>query len=134
MQKKTIFFVVAILCIMVAGWGYYLYQKPRTGVEDQSTDYTISAVNLYQEFVTDEAAATKKYVNKVLKVQGTLYQIDSLQGKISLLLRSQSSEGGVNCSLSKPGNVPSLGETLTVKGRCVGFLMDVNLVDAVIDK
>lgn len=133
MQKKIVFFVVAILCLIAAGWGYYLYQKPRAGVEGVKADYTIAAENLYQAFVTDEAAATKKYVDKVLKVEGTVQQIDSLQGGINVILAANGT-AGVNCSLAANGQLPKVGEPVVVKGRCAGFLMDVSLVDAVLEK
>ncbi|HYH14251.1 MAG TPA: hypothetical protein VD794_03465 [Flavisolibacter sp.] len=134
MQKKILFFVVAILCLGVGGWGYYLYQKPRAGVEDEKADYFITAASLYQAFAIDETAATKRFVDKVVRVQGTVQQIESMQGGINLILASNTTEGGVNCAISKPEKVPQIGTEVIVKGRCVGFLMDVSLVDAVLDQ
>jgi len=134
MQKKTIFLVGAILCLAAAGWGYYLYQKPRAGVEDSSAAYTISAKELYQVFATNEAAATTKYVDQVVKVKGTIHQIDSLQGGVSLILAANTPEGGVNCSLADNAPMLKVGEVVTVKGRCTGFLLDVSLVDAVVEE
>jgi len=134
MQKKIIFFVGAIVCLVVAGYGYYLYQKPRAGVEGSNAAYTITAANLYQAFVTDEAVASEKYVDKVLKVEGTIQQIDSSQGSISVILAANAAEGGVNCSLAANRDLPKVGEEVVVKGRCAGFLMDVSLVDAVLEE
>lgn len=134
MQKKMIFFVVAIVCLIAAGYGYYLYQKPRAGVEGSNAAYTMAAGELYQAFATDEAAATTKYVDKVLKVKGTVQQIDSSQGSASVILAANAAEGGVNCMLTSRRPFPKIGEDVVIKGRCAGFLMDVSLVDAVLEE
>ena len=128
-----IFFVGAIVCLVVAGYGYYLYQKPRAGVEGSRAAYTIAAVQLYQEFATDEARAIETYVDEVLRVSGIVQHIDSSQGTINIILAANAGEGGVNCSLSTNALLPKIGEEVMVKGRCAGFLMDVNLVDAVLE-
>ena len=49
----------------------------------------------------------------------------------------QQGGGGINCQLFagvKPDPEPKSGDIVTVKGRCTGFLMDVNLVDCVVRK
>ena len=133
MQKKTIFFVVAFLCLVMAGYLYYLYQKPRTGVSGVEADYTIAANLLYEAFVKDEPAASNRYIDKVLEVKGRVEQIDTLNGK-NVLLGSSNENGGVNCSLSEDSPVPTLGSEVIIKGRCTGFLLDVSLVDGVLEK
>ena len=56
---------------------------------------------------------------------------------VSLNLKG-SADGGVNCSILKkdldPGDKFNTGDSVTIKGKCTGFLMDVNLVDCVIKK
>ena len=45
--------------------------------------------------------------------------------------------GGINCQLfagTKVDPEPRSGDAVTVKGRCTGFLMDVNLADCVLFK
>jgi hypothetical protein len=132
MQKKTIFFVVGIICLIIAGWLYYLYQQPRTGVENKAADYSIAANTLYEAFVANEAVANQKYVDKVLKVEGIVQHIDTVNGK-NVLLNGGTEQGGVNCSLAETSLIPAVGAGVVIKGRCTGFLMDVSLVDGVLE-
>lgn len=39
--------------------------------------------------------------------------------------------GGINCAMHNMATPPDKGDRVTIKGRCTGYLMDVNLVDAV---
>ena len=131
-QKKWIFLGVIALCLVAAVFGYYQYNKPRAGVASASSDYTLSATDLFTAFSTDEAAANSRYTNKVITVEGVVTDIQQSENNILLLLKV-SDVGGISCSLAKvPKEMPKSGETVKVKGRCTGFLMDVNLVDAII--
>jgi hypothetical protein len=131
MQKKWIFFAGALVCLIAAGWGYYQYQKPRAGAAHATAAYTVTAELLYNEYSTNEAAADKKYGNKILAVQGKVTDVQTSAHGTNILLAAGAA-GGVNCSLEAGGKpTATLGETISVKGRCTGFLMDVSLVDAV---
>lgn len=137
MQKKTIFFVGIALCLMVAAaWGYYWYQKPRTSLKNVAPDYTITAGDLYNAFVQNERQANSQYNGKVIAVTGMVQTVQTTDSTTSILLASDDDMGGINCSLAKPAapqTLPEKGQSIQIKGRCTGFLMDVNLVDAVIN-
>jgi len=60
MQKKPLFFAGIFVCLFVAGFGYYQYQKPRTGTSGIAPDFSLAAEQLYTEYNKDEAAADKK--------------------------------------------------------------------------
>jgi hypothetical protein len=75
MQKKWIFLAGTLLLILAAGWMYYLYQQPRINVVGKDADYELTAVELYNEFETNETVATAKYVDKVLFITGTIKEI-----------------------------------------------------------
>lgn len=134
-RKKRLFFAGILVCLAAAAWGYYLYHKPRTTASDVATDASITAVKLYEAFAKDEQAAGKLYTNKVLEITGTIQEAKISDTNASLLLSAGDGQmGGVNCSLA-PGQTAgklTTGQTVHIKGRCTGFLMDVNLVDVVI--
>jgi hypothetical protein len=136
MQKKTLFFAGIVICLLVFSIiGVYWYQKPRAGVSDIKPDYTIGAKELYSAFEQDENKANEQYVGKVIEVKGAVDNVQLTDTTVNLLLTGNVA-GGINCSIKKEKNdqkaMPLKGDVVTVKGRCVGFLMDVNLVDAVI--
>ncbi|MGV3658511.1 MAG: OB-fold protein [Chitinophagaceae bacterium] len=133
MRKKRIFLAGAFLCLLVAAWVYVGYNKPRTGVATVEARYTVNAADLYKEFVENENRANEKYNGEVVAVQGTVMEIQKEGDHLLMVLKGDENGGGVSCSFS--GKIPTLpapGENVTIKGRCTGFLMDVNLVDAVL--
>ncbi|WP_343671793.1 hypothetical protein [Chitinophaga sp.] len=133
-RKKTILFAAVLLCLVAGGTGYYLYNKPRTTAAEAHTDDSVTAQELYSIYAKDEKTAGKLYENKVLEVTGTVMQVEQSGNEVSVLLSAgDANPGGVNCSLAENTNpLPKSGETVRVKGKCTGFLMDVSLVDATI--
>lgn len=138
MKKRKLFFSGIIVCILlIAATAFYWYQKPRTSLNNIKPDYTLTAKQLYDAFQQDEKKANKQYIEKVIMVSGVIDNVQVTDSTISLVLKG-GDLGGINCSIkrndSKEEPMPPKGENIIVKGRCIGFLMDVNLVDAVIEK
>ena len=134
MKKKVLFFI-GILLLCLAGWGFYLYNKPRTGVEGKSTDITITATDLYKQYSDNETAANQKFLNKIISVTGIADEVNKTDSTYTILLKSDADMGGISCSLfdNKTAAV-SNGKSITVKGKCTGYLMDVALTDCIIEK
>lgn len=135
MRKKTIVFAGIFVCLALLAFGYYMYNKPRTGAAAEDTDAAVTARQLYQAFVKDEQTAGLLYVNKVLEVSGVVAQVQQTGQDLSVLLSGDDNGGGVNCSITaagQEGSIPPVGTPVHIKGRCTGFLMDVSLVDAAI--
>lgn len=132
MRKKILISICLLVCAGVAV-GLYLYKKPRTAAASQHTDFVISADALYQQFEKDEQAASLKYTGKILEVSGMVGEVQKTDSTLSVLLTARKAMGGVNCSMAAadPTGVQQ-NQTITVKGKCAGFLMDVNVLDAVV--
>lgn len=131
MQKKAIFFAGIVVCLLVAGWAYYQYQKPRAGIAHAAASYRLTAEQLYNEYSSAEAAAEQKYGGNVIEVSGIVADVQKTAHVTNVLLAAGGATGGVNCSMQNRAGV-AIGKPITVKGRCTGFLMDVTLVDAVV--
>lgn len=136
-MRKIIFFGISILLICVAGWGIYKVKKPHQNSADEQAVAILSAANLYNEFINSEEMANKKWVGKVIEINGVISTVNETGNYISINLRA-TTEGGVNCSVQKndidPNKKLNSGDLITIKGKCTGFLMDVNLVDCVVQK
>jgi hypothetical protein len=135
MKKKVVSIVLALVLAGLA-YGFYLYNKPRTDLAGLRPTVIIDAISLYKAYQTDEPSSDKKYLNQVIEVNGTITDIQQTDSLISLELNAAGS-GGVNCSIPnvarKKIGIPTKGSSVKIKGRCTGFLMDVNLVDCVIE-
>lgn len=132
MKGKWFLIAGLILILLAAGWFYYLYQKPRADVADVKAAHTLTAEKLYHDFVTDEAAADQKYTDKIIEVKGMVSEVQTMDKTAFVLLGAGNENGGINCSMQHDNvALPEKGKKITIKGKCTGFLMDVNLVDAV---
>lgn len=135
MRKSYVFFLgVILLCI--AGRVYFLFNKPHTGTANIRANVSINAEDLYIKYQNNEAKANTLYLDKVLEVKGVVSAV-SVKGPIVNIQLNASTAGGINCNLfpvnPKDRQLPAIGSVLTIKGRCTGYLMDVNLVDCVIE-
>lgn len=137
-KKRTILWGGILLLLLIgAGWAWHLYDKPHQSAAGESAVATINADTLYQQYQADEHAADQKYRGKVISVTGRLAEIQHNGNSVIWILSSQPGGGGVNCQLfagTKVDPEPKAGDQVTLKGRCTGFLVDVNLADCVPDK
>jgi hypothetical protein len=127
---------IALLLIIVAIIGWYIYNKPHQGIAGSKTDITIKAGDLYKDFERNEAVANKKYLNKIIEVTGNIAEVQDVNGTSVILLEAENEAGGISCQLTNDENNKKILEKkpseVTVKGKCSGFLIDVNLVDCVL--
>lgn len=135
-MRKKYFLVAGIIWLVLIGIGLYLYNKPHTSTASERPDVTINAADLYGQYQRDENAANKKFLDKIILVKGKIADIQHGGNSTSVQLEGNAG-GGVNCSLSaneKESNLPAKGATVSIKGKCSGLLIDVNLVDCVVVK
>lgn len=126
---------ILLIIIVCAAAGWYLYNKPHEGVGNVEADIRISATDLFNDYQKDENLANKKYLNKVIEVTGNVSDLQNVNGSQLILLSSNSDDGGVSCQLTndEKNKIPvKKSATITIKGKCTGYLMDVNLVDCVL--
>jgi len=135
---KLKYYVVSslVLLLVVAIGGYWQYNKHKRNLTAETADLSISATDLYKQFLENEAQANQQYLDKVVQVRGSLQTINRESGGLNLILDAGSEMGGVICEVPKE-NIPEglnlqTGRELTIKGQCTGYLMDVVLVKCVI--
>ena len=134
---KRIAFLGAIILLLIIGVTvYYQYNKPRKDVSAQHTDVAIAASQLYRQYFEKEKEANLKFLDKIIEVKGMVSEVQNNNGMMAVLLSAENGLGGINCSMKEPG-LPGRQQnlrdkTVIIKGKCTGFLMDVNLVDCVL--
>lgn len=137
-KKRTIIWIgILLLSFVAVGWGWRKYHKPHQSAEGESADVTINADSLYHLYQIDEHGSDQKYLGKVISVTGRLTEIQHSGNSDIWILATQPGGGGINCQLFAGTIVnpePKPGDIVSVKGRCTGFLMDVNLADCVPEK
>jgi hypothetical protein len=131
-KMKKIIILLTILGIGAASFGFYYYNKPRTGVSGLKADHIIEAPELFEEYTADENGANAKYLGKVVEVTGVVKSIDTDdRGTMNVMIDAGNEMGSVNCQFEKQEKMPQAisGQQVRIKGLCSGLLMDVVLVD-----
>ena len=134
-MRKIYFFGIGILLICLAGWALHVIYKPHLNSAEDPVFDRLDATALFSAFQESETRATKKWVGRVIEISGTISMVEGAGKYLSITLAGNGA-GGVNCSLLRQdlpaGRKFNIGERIIIKGRCTGFLMDVNLVDCII--
>jgi hypothetical protein len=129
-MKKVL---IVIVVVVVAG-GIIAYSKWNQSIHNplRGDAIKVTAVQLFSDFSTNEAAAQKKYVpvtndDKVVEVSGTVNTVGSnADGGTFYELKTDDPMFVVKCVLEgKPESKVKAGEFVTVRGYCNGYNMDV---------
>ena len=138
LKRKTIIIVALIFAIAaIAVYGYYSWNRTAALASNQKPDLIVSAIVLSEEFISNEAEANKKYLGKILEVNGSIVSLNNLGDSVlTVNLGSQEALSSVSCELDNRLN-PMLGnykvgDSLTIVGTCTGYLADVEISNAAI--
>ena len=134
-MRKIYFFGTGIVLLCLASWAIYNLTRSHHNVSGDQAVASLSATGLYSEFAKNETEANKKWVGKVIEITGVISSINPSGNYMAINLRG-SDDAGINCSVLKkdlPADVNlRKGDSISIKGKCTGFLMDVNMVDCIV--
>jgi hypothetical protein len=116
MLKKKSFWIVFTLLVISVGTIVYqwLYHEHRD-IQTETASFTLTANEMHKEFTETIDIANTKYLDKTVAIQGELTEIDTvaniivLNEKINVIFLNEKVAG------------LAIGETLQIKGRCLGF-------------
>lgn len=137
-MKKIILSILVLAIIGAAGTYYYafVYSKNRKFDMVNAEAMTIDANALVKAFQDNETEANKSYLDKVLMISGTVSATDQTQtGERTVTLSSEDPFAGVMVTLdSTEAAAVNVNDKVTLKGFCKGFLSDVIITGAIINK
>jgi hypothetical protein len=100
------------------------------------SDFKLSAKELFQQFDQNEISSNRKYIDKVIEVNGKVLDAKKTDTSANIQLATENEKGTINCSFilkkEEAFQLPLINSNIIIKGRCSGFLTDVNLVDCII--
>ena len=111
--------IIIFLCVM------YL---PRTNWYRNLTTpkgAAITATELVKAYQANETKADSLFSGKQIQVSGLVKESKIENGKTTILLQSADSIIGVYFTLKDSIEIPVLGNNITLKGLCTGFLDNV---------
>jgi len=134
---SKIIIALAFLALAVSGGYYYVfvYSKNHHRNIQSEKSVSIQADSLSVQYQSDEAKANILYLNKVLRITGTILSIGKDQtGKITLMMGKADAFSNVSVTLTQTNPIQQkVGDTISIKGVCTGALSDVVITDAVIE-
>lgn len=129
-MKKILYFLLGV-AILGGVYGYYLWNKPHENVQASKPAAVIDAAQLLNDYIGDENAANTKYLGQTVQVSGTVKESAEEDGVTKVMLDAGNENFGIYCTLDSAGPHPrkifSPGEKLTIKGKCDGINLDVQL-------
>lgn len=132
MKLKNIVIVIFVLLVIGAFVGYKMYNKPHVNVAETNADILTTANKIIKDFSSDETTANVKYLEKIIELKGVVSETKKEKEKGIITLKTNDDFGNVLCHLSEIStekiNSIKVGQNITVKGICTGYLMDVILV------
>ncbi|MFT6826765.1 MAG: hypothetical protein ACI9Z3_001335 [Roseivirga sp.] len=130
MKRKTLLVIAVCVALIATFVVYNTFLKTAPSMKNLEAEFKLTAVELYTEFDADETTANTKYQNKVLEITGVVMEVNSEEGGNPTIGLKTEGFGVIKCTLE---SVPSLeelekisiGRNLTIKGECIGMLLDV---------
>ncbi len=119
MKKQVKIVITLVLLLLGVYFAYnYMYQDHRD-IKEEKAVVLISASELVNYFNENNS---EKVLNKTVQVSGIITEIDT---------KNITLDDKVQCSFDTEIKNLNLNETITVKGRCIGFdeLFDVAKID-----
>lgn len=132
---KITLFVVFFIAVAGIGAALYMYNLKPDDLNKVTAEYYISSSTLLTDFLNDETAATTKYVNKVIEISGIVATIPTNSDKsVNVSLLTESVGSFVICTFAtKDLKIsPIVGNEITIRGKCSGYLMDVLMNNCVL--
>lgn len=134
-SKNNRLYLLAFIIVIVAAvciYGYKEFTRKPADISKSDAVESLTATDLYALYSNYEDSANKKYTGKIIEVTGKVIEIENQQDTLlTFFLGDTLQPGRVSCLIDErhiataKNNV--LGSTISIKGICTGYLMDVEL-------
>ena len=128
---KKVILTLVVLGVVGASIGFYMFNKPLESVQSMKTEISLDAPTLLAAYEANEEEANTNYLDKIIEVNGQVLKFEESEGKMTVYLDAQNDMSNVIFQLEKPISGLDVGQNITLKGICTGYLMDVVLVRAI---
>ena len=125
---KTLLIIGIIGLFAGGGLVYWIFNKPHRDVTQENA-VQLTAQKLFDAFKANEAAANKLYLDKAIELSGEVGEvITNQEGQIVVNFKTNDPLFVINCTFkTNPGEL-KVGQNITFKGICTGYIPDANVV------
>ncbi len=133
MKKKVLFSILILIIISAIGAYYYTFHMPHKNTFNLKPEYTVKAQSLFSSFDEDEDNANKKFLGKIIEVEGKVVGVKKFNNNYEISLLDDME--GVTCLVDSNYAVQQkvildnikTDDIIKIKGQCNGYLMGVKL-------
>lgn len=131
---KKIIISIVVLGVIGAAIAFYMANKPLDKVSSLKTDTQITASELLNAFEANESEANELFLDKVIEVKGVVSNVEMHDdGGRTVYLETGNPMSSIMCQQSQEDKQKvTVGDQVTMKGVCSGYLTDVVLVRSII--
>ena len=123
MKRNWIILAVIVVLSGVVIYAYKEYNRKHVPMSQLSADFHLQAVQLISEFEENDSIANKKYLGKVIIVDGIVKEVDEVNRIV--ILGDSNSMHSVRCAVDSTSynEVKKLnpGLLIKIKGNCTGY-------------
>jgi tRNA_anti-like len=132
-MKKYIV-IIGVLILVVAWVAYSMYNKPHRDPTSESS-VEITATELFRKYEENETEANALYLDKVLAVSGKVAEVTTNQEMMPVvILETENPMFGVSCTMENGKTTLQIGDVVTIKGICTGYLSDVVIIKGTLNQ
>lgn len=134
---KKVLLGFVLIAIIAASVIWYLFNEKFTDTTKRKAAFTVDAQSFLKEFLQSDSLANIKYKEKIVTVNGTVSEIETMDSSINIKMIDTVTNAYVifgfqNEQIIKVKNVKE-GDKISVKGSCSGGsfseIMEVEAVD-----
>lgn len=125
MKPKYIILIVVLVAVVIGSWyAYNEYNRTNKDLKDVKPDFTTDVSSLLMEFEKDTATANRKYIDKVILVNGQVKSIDREGNPVVIAIGDPTAMSSVQCSMDstyvEDYKDVNEGDHVKIKGMCTG--------------
>ena len=118
--------LVLVGIVLAAVYAYKEYTRTNSDLLKVKAGIITSATDLIKEYETDETAANKKYLEKIVDITGNVKKMEKNDaGDYTIVLGDTLSMSSVRCTADsnhrKDAAIVKENSTITIRGKCEGF-------------
>ncbi len=125
-MKRLLLLFLVIILLLLGFYAYRLYTGRVPSLTTVDAEISVSTTDLIHAFNTDSAGANKKYLGKVLSVNGNIKSIEKKSATV--VLGADNISTAIRCSMDSNFVTALAGlkenENVMIKGVCTGYIPD----------
>ena len=113
-KYKKIIIIALFMISAIGGVYWYVMNAGGRNIETEKADFNVTTLGFSREFTSNDAIATKKYLNKAIAISGIITDTNAKENLVVL-------DETTICQFQKIDNNLQKGTKITIKGRFTGF-------------